>query len=222
MTSVRFCFAACLSCAFLLAACGGSPKSSLGEIPEDGRTVLAYGGEETLQPSSGSPCGETFNATSATETVTYESVARGMRFDLPYDPQWGNAAYAVPAYEQIGADTVHFGPVVKQGAACDWVRAMRLEFVPARSAPEVAAQAKMELLAQLKTDKLEIGSEPQVLAAPAYTAVESLAVTSVCRQATLEIVGPKFNVRISMCGRGAKRVEDFQPLRAIAKTMAPL
>jgi hypothetical protein len=218
MVSARTCLTLALASAALLAACGAS--SAVGTAPQDGRTVLTYGGKATLGPAAADPCAQSFVTAAGTGTVAYENAAHGVQFNLPYSAAWGNKNYSVPAYEQTDADTVFFGPAVKQGSGCAWVRAMRLEFVPAADAPTVAAAAKKALQGQLKDDTLEMGSEPQVLAASNYTAVESLSVTPVCRLATLEIVGKAFNARISMCGRGAKRVEDFQPLRAIAKTMA--
>lgn len=205
-----------------LAACGTSSAPLVGPGPGDDRAVLTSGGRDTMAPSGVSPCAVSFRASDATETVPYENASRSLRFDLPYDAEWGTDEYAVPAYEQTDAATVLFGPAVKRGAECRWERAMRLEFVAAREAPDVAADAKRELLTQLKVKTLEIGSEPQVLAAPTYTAVESLSVTPECRVATLEIVRPAGNVRIRMCGKGAKRIDDFRPLRAIAKSMTAL
>jgi hypothetical protein len=206
-----------LACCLALAACAAK-SGRIGESLEDGRIELMYGGREVLEPAAGDRCAERFIASAATGTVVYENAEHGVAFDLPYDPAWGNETYSVPSFEESDGVTF-FGPVVKRGSTCAWVRAIRLEFVPAKGAPEVAAAAKSQLLKELSGQKLEIGSEPQVIASDEFVAVESLSMTPECRRATLEVVGTDFNVRISTCGQGVKRIDDFRPLRTIARSM---
>jgi len=145
-------------------------------------------------------CDEDFNQSPYNKWANYQNKERGISLNIPYNDQWGNDQYRLNPYEQINNSLI-FGPI-RGGEACSWTRVYKLEFLPVKSASEVIGSL-------LGTEKFITQKTFSGLTAVEYES------SGLLQYANLEIIGQKFNYRLTMdCGSQCQA--QFSLLEAMA------
>ncbi|MBU1092797.1 hypothetical protein KJ836_04005 [Patescibacteria group bacterium] len=102
-------------------------------------TANQYGYYDISGFSGGGSCSNDFNTDSATTTVNYSNIGKGISIDLPYNSNWGSSQYRINGYDTTSGDLwghVIFG-FIAPFEGCTVVRDYSIRFLSAKSISEV-------------------------------------------------------------------------------------
>lgn len=175
--------------------------------PEKTRVLVTA---DYLQQNQEKLCLEKFNTDKPNTTVKYSNREAGFEARLPYNENWGNKQYQVPAYEEMGVGGyMTFGPIFTgpNEGGCGAGRYMLLKKVPTRSVTEVVKAVTQE---KEKTKVMNFNG---------LTVVKTDNSGMCSNDWLYEVVGKKYNYVLSrVCGSD----EDFATIEQVLKTFTLL
>ena len=146
-------------------------------VPSD----FEFGGEEW---------GRSWNADASVTTVHFESPKRGLSFDIPYNPAWGNKNCQLAPYDETeNGMAFGFAGIFEGGGA---TRFSRMDFLPPRSAKEALAAAKETQRPDEQQGLIQEKARPVIVTINGNAAVQ-YSLGGFCDQTYFEVVGKKFN-----------------------------
>lgn len=172
-------------------------------------TVLQYC--DIGNPATLNRCGnEQFNYDPPTTTVTYTNAARGLTFQIPYNPAWGNATFRVNPYDET-ASGINFGPI-GQGEGGGWGRINeQMTFEPAQSADQT--------IANLNSKEGEFFTNRPYQAKVGDKTVVKYSMSALGDFFGMIVIGPKYNYHFTYWGDASDPTKYFGELENIVKTV---
>ncbi len=162
-------------------------------------------------PATLNRCGtEKFNYDPPTTTVTYTNAAKGIKFEVPYNPKWGNDTFRINPYDEM-AEGISFGPI-GQGEGGGWGRINeQLIFEKAQSADRV--------IAELNAKEGEFFTNKPYQAKVGDKTVVKYSISTLGDFFGMIVVGPKANYHFTYWGDAANPNHYFGELENIVKTV---
>lgn len=172
-------------------------------------TILQYC--DIGNPATLNRCGnEQFNYDPPTTTVTYTNAAKGIKFEVPYNPKWGNDTFRVNPYDET-ANGVDFGPI-GQGEGGGWGRMNeQLIFEPAMSADRV--------IADLNAKEGEFFTNKPYQAKVDDKTVVKYSMSALGDFFGMIVIGSKYNYHFTYWGEATNPNKYFGELENIVKTV---
>ncbi|RLC35364.1 hypothetical protein DRH14_01105 [Candidatus Shapirobacteria bacterium] len=162
-------------------------------------------------------CDVQFNYDPPTTTVTYVDSDKGLSIEIPNNPNWGNDQYRINAYDENLATQkdviVQFGPI-GPFEGCTWTRLDTILFEPAKT----IKQTEVSLRSDLGPNTTSSSSLRQITLTNGLTAFEYID-EGIGRIYTIEVVGKKYNYRISLWPKTDDTSKEFALVESIANTI---
>lgn len=172
-------------------------------------TILRYC--DIGNPATLNRCGnEQFNYDPPTTTVTYTNAAKGIKFEVPYNPKWGNDTFRINPYDEA-PDGVYFGPI-GQGEGGGWGRMNEtLIFEPAQSADRT--------IAELNSKEGEFFTNKPYQATVDGKTVVKYSISTLGDFFGMVVIGPKYNYHFTYWGDATNPNKYFGELENIVRTV---
>ncbi len=203
----------------LFVACRAQPSPE--EIAaSDTRTLLTW---DTLREMNNTKleelCEIEVYEAPATTTAEYTSDTNGVTAQFPYNPKWGTREHKLPAYYELpDENAILFGPI-GHGEVCSLIRYWEMKIVPPRTAEEAFAASQTWMQEAMGEGKeIPPAFMPKLTTIGDHAAIEYVDI-GLCSYPTIEVVGKKYNYKLSYCAGGADREKDLMPLREIVEGM---
>ncbi len=165
---------------------------------------------ETMEQywTSENGCRERFNYDKPNTYITYQSESRGLSVEIPYNLSWGNETYRINPYDEV-LDGIKFGNIGPL-EACSWVRTDLISFKPALTVAET--------LAELSSKTLFITDIEKVVLTNGLTGFKYFE-SGLVEDTVIEVIGKKFNYKISIWPKTISQEEGFALAEKIANSI---
>lgn len=190
-----------------------TPAATTTPATQESQDEQTVSGSQVLQ-LQGQAALTDWNSAAANQVVEYRDTKRGIRFNVPFNPAWGNEQYRLAAYDvSEDGSSISFGPVSEQ---TNWYRPYTLSVLATRTPEAALAELRERAGAEATV------SNPTTVRLPNYSVTKYEATNTegdFDNVGWLEFPGRKYNYTFSGFGSTSPAPETYSVFSNLLSTL---
>jgi len=174
----------------------------------DSRILLTPDNIEEYNKPYETACDVKFNYDKPNTTVVYQNSTNGFSVSIPFNPSWGNDKYRINPYDEKN-NLISFGYIIPL-EACSWTRLNTILVKPAMTVEETQSDLSSNFVIKQTLEKIKLSN-----GLIGFKYIDE----GLSRIYTIEVVGEKYNYKISMWPDLDSVGTEFKSVETIANSI---